>query len=182
MLDILNWSTVGRWLQTGAARPQPPLWRTVLLGQARNAEVYRRTLADAGIQVSGDADRLLARPGLRVAERKRPVELATVSPAELGFAHGARYDELRDRARKLRLGPCPAETGAALRLAYRDQPVGERLVVAMPPVGDPEDPLLFTVDCDEDGLWLDVHDGHADVLWRPDDRFVFVRRPPRWRF
>lgn len=181
MLDILNWGSVGRWLHAGTAR-QPPVWRTALLGRHKHAAACRAALGEAGIQVSADADRLLGRPEFRWSERKRVVDLVIVSVAELGFSQGARWSEIRAAVKALRLGLCPAETGPALRLVYRDQPHGERLVLAMQTVGDPDDSLVFSLDHDDDGLWLDVHDGHADVFWRPDDRFVFVRRPPRWGF
>lgn len=181
MLEILNWGAVGRWLHAGAGHRRPA-WRTVLLGRCRSAGACRAALDQAGIHVSADADGLLARPEFRWAERKRVVDLVVVSTAEFGLTRGARYAEIRAAAKALRLRLCPAEAGPALRLAYLDQPRGERLVLAMQTVGNSDDPLMFSLDHDDDGLWLDVHDGHEDVFWRPEDRFLFVRRPVRWGF
>ncbi|RAI37064.1 hypothetical protein [Rhodoplanes roseus] len=182
MLDILNWGPVGRWLQAGGAR-SVPLWRTVLLGRCRGPEACRAALGEAGVHLSADADTLLGRPEFRWSDRKRVVDLATVTPAELGLTRGARWADIRAAAKTLRLGLAPAETGPALRLLYADQPFGERVVLAMQPVGDPEtEPLAFALDRDDDGLWLDVTDGHPDVFWGAEDRFAFVRRPARWGF
>ncbi|MFL9827792.1 hypothetical protein [Rhodoplanes sp. SY1] len=182
MLDVLNWNAVGRWLHVGPARV-PPAWRSVMIGRCRGAEPCRAMLAEAAVHVSADADTLLGHPDLRWSDRKRVVELAIATPADLGFARGARWAEIRSAARAVRLGLGAAEIAPMLRLAYRDQPAGERLIVAMQPVGDPErEPLSFSLDHDDEGLWLDVHDGHPDVFWRPDDRFVFVRKPSRWGF
>lgn len=182
MLDILNWGPVGRWLHLGAVRT-PPVWRSVMIGRYRGADACRAALAEAGIHASADADALLGRPSVRWSDRKRVLDLAVASPADLGFSRGGRWSDIRAAARAARLGLAPAELGPTLRLAYREQPHGERLVLAMQaPGGSDQEPLTFSLDHDDDGLWLDVHDGHPDVLWRPDDCFVFVRRPPRWGF
>ncbi|WP_052027089.1 hypothetical protein [Rhodovulum sp. PH10] len=179
MLDIRSWGPLSRWLRRGDAGPVPPTWRTAPLGHLRTAQDYRAALGHAHIQISADAEGLLHRSEPGFAERKRTIDLATATVAELGFPDGARYADIRARARKLRLGFCPPEVGPALRLAYRDQPHGERLIVAMQMVGDPEDALVFSLDHDDDGLWLDVHDGHLDGFWRAEDVFVFVARPTR---
>lgn len=181
MLDIRSLGPVARWLSLGNART-PPVWRVLPLGHCRTAEAYCTSLGHAHVHLSAEAEGLLHRPEFPFGSRKRTIELATVSVADLGFERGARFADIRARARALRLGFCPPEAGPALRLGYRDQPHGERLIVAMPAVGDPDDPLVFSLDHDDDGLWLDVHDGHLDGFWRADDRFVFMRRPPRRLF
>src|SRR3989344_7567605 len=52
------------------------------------------------------------------------------------------------------------------------------------------DPNVFTVNRNDDGLWLNTNDGRLDNEWNPANRFVFLRprkshhtlctKPPLW--
>jgi hypothetical protein len=102
-----------------------------------------------------------------------------LSVAELGFREGAKYSEIRARALELGLGLelCPAEVGPALRLAYKDQPRGEWLIIAMNTISVSDGDLrVFRVGHDDGGLWLGGDYRRPGDFWRSDRRFVFVRR------
>ena len=73
---------------------------------------------------------------------------------------------------------CPAEVGPALRLAYENQPRGERLIIATKPFADSGDELdLFVMEVSGGGgLWLRGDCGPSDRYWEPDRCFVFMRR------
>src|SRR5258708_11313374 len=84
------------------------------------------------------------------------------------------------RAKDLGLDLCPAEVGPALRRAYKDQPKGEWLLVAMEPITDSDgDSRIFLVEHGGNVPWLSAHYGDPDGVWRADDRFVFARQTPR---
>lgn len=106
---------------------------------------------------------------------ERDVNLVVRSVAELGFANGVTLAQIYEAARKLGLSLCPAEVGPALREAYRDQLVGEWLVIVMELVTDSDGVLsVFGVGRHDGGLWLCGRYGNSENLWNADDRFVFV--------
>jgi hypothetical protein len=68
-----------------------------------------------------------------------------------------------------------AEVGPALRLAYKDQPKGEQLIIAMHAITDSGDILrVFGLE-NGGGLRLSAFRGYPDYKWHPNYRFVFVR-------
>ena len=75
---------------------------------------------------------------------------------------------------------CPAETGPALRLVYRDQSCGEWLRIAMEAITGPDgDRVIFAVNHVNDGLWLDGDYGNPQFFWEADALFVFLRGKAR---
>ena len=81
------------------------------------------------------AGEALARPAFKLASIKTEVDLVVLSPAELGLtAEFVSLRDIYDRAEKLGLFLAPAEVGPALRLQYRDQPIGEFLHIGMKPI------------------------------------------------
>lgn len=111
--------------------------------------------------------------------------------ASLGFPDGALTREIigseRDRdlfgnsapftggrGRRFGLELCPPEAGPHLGLKYADQPLGERLHIAMKPIPASDgEPRIFVVVHDAKGLSLDAARARADDKWSPDDIFVF---------
>ena len=79
------------------------------------------------------------------------------------------------RARQLGFKLCPAEVGPALRLAYRDQPIGEFLHIGMKPLmaggGEARD---FTLGNAGTGLLLLGGDAAPDLVVSWTTRFVLV--------
>lgn len=117
------------------ANPTPDLesWRVIEIGTGpKNADEYYKALKDAGFAVNPPDDHAIFRKDFR-ASNPEAVELVKVSSKDLGFPHGAGYKEIYAAAAKLGLGPCPADVGPQLRLVYTDQPVGEKLLIAMDP-------------------------------------------------
>jgi len=122
------------------------------------------------------------------------VSLARVSVAQLGFLEGATTKEIigaeRDadkdgqsapfsngRARQLGLDLCPPDVGPELRLSYGDQPLDERLYIAMRPISTPDgEPRVFVLEHKVDGLSLDAARARPDDMWNPADVFVFCLR------
>lgn len=119
------------------------------------------------------------------------VETVRLRIADLGFPEGALTREIlgseddRDvfgnsapftggRGRQLGLDLCPSDVGPQLRLDYDNQPVGERVHVAMKPITTADgEPRIFVVANDSAGLSLDAARARPDDKWAPDDTFVF---------
>ena len=152
-----------------------PTWRKLQIGLLRSAESYRGLLADGGFKVSEYAGQILNKTKLvRVLTE---LELVVVSVAELGFAEGATFAQIVERAQQLGLEVCPAEVGPALRSAYKDQPKGEWLRIAMKPIaGSGGGLLVFNVEHDDGGLWLSTLWFGPQCVFNPDGRWVFVRK------
>lgn len=155
-----------------------PIWKTINLGTGpKTADDFRRDLKAADCQIGDWGNDILGKPAFQVSPEPKTVNLVNVSGRELGFDRNATTREIWDRAQELGLELCPNEVGPQLRLQYLDQPMGERLRVAMKPIADSSGNLLvFRVDRDEDGLWLGGYRGFPDFVWCPDRRWVFVSR------
>ena len=154
-----------------------PIWKTVRLGAHKTAEAYRQAL-EAGKYRRGDwVSDFLGKSAYECAREEIDVDLVVISVDELGFGKGALYSQISERALAWGLALCPAEVGPALRLAYENQPRGERLIIATKPFADSGDDLdLFVMEVSGGGgLWLRGDCGPADRYWEPDRRFVFVR-------
>jgi hypothetical protein len=169
----------GEFLRVCGLLPKFKVWRTIKLGTGlKTAGDFRRALADGEFGVSDWASDLLGQPVFEVATEETEIDLVVASVAELGFEQGARRDRIYARAKELGLEPCPAEVGPQLRLQYKNQPMGEWLLIAMEPItGSGGDLKIFCVKHDEAGLWLPSGCGSPDALWSPGGRWVF--RLPR---
>lgn len=120
-------------------------------------------------------------------------QVVILSVADLGFPEGALTRELLGSAqdqdllgqpapftggigRQLGLELCMPDVGPALRLQYEDQPLGERIYVAMAPITTPDgDPRVFVIVNGPDGLSLDAERARPADHWAPSDRFAFCR-------
>ncbi|MBI4123031.1 MAG: hypothetical protein HY458_01550 [Parcubacteria group bacterium] len=157
-----------------------PVWKTLKLGiELKTADDFRRALRGASYRIGDWADALLGQPAFTAAAEETELDLVVVSVAELGFRNGAKRSDIYARVQELGLELCPAEVGPQLRLQYKDQPMGEWLLIGMEPIADSDsDGFLgvFGVARREDGLWLRGDDGDPDGFWGGVFRWVFVRR------
>lgn len=121
------------------------------------------------------------------------MELQTVAlrVTDLGFPEGAITREIigsdRDRdlfgnsapftggrGNQLGLKLCPPDLGPQLRLQYDNQPLNERLYIAMKPITASDgEPRIFMLAHSADGLSLDAARARPDDQWDADDKFVF---------
>lgn len=154
-----------------------PIWKTLRLGVCKNPDDYRKALESGRRRSAEWVNNFLGQPAFACAGEETDVDLVVLSVDELGFDKGALYSEICDRAVDMGLDLCPAEVGPALRLAYEEQPQGERLIVGTKPFADTGDALdLFVMEVSGGGrLWLRGDCGPSDRYWEPDRRFIFVR-------
>lgn len=150
--------------------------RTVVIG-GETVEQLERKLYQAGINISGHTRDILYGRDFTTLESQREVDLVIAEARDLAQCETPTFDQILTGARKLGLEPCPAETGLRLRLAYRDQPQGEALLIGMKPIADRRgNPRVFSLGHDGGGLWLDDYWADPDCRWRPEYRFVFSLR------
>jgi hypothetical protein len=149
------------------------IWRTTTIGSYKGVDAYRDALDAANIKIGDAANEIMGRPAFPYVTAKTEVELAVVSAAELGVESELPLADVYNRAGQVGLVLCPAEVGPQLRLDYREQPLGESLIVAMEPVntysGEPT--ILSLVNW---GTGPALLGGSSDFKVAPYHRFVFA--------
>lgn len=112
-------------------------------------------------------------PKIQVEKKKRVLDLEIKTVAELGFPNGTTTKELFAKIKEI--GElCPPETALQLRLQYKDQPLGEWLIVVMEPIAD-ADGYLYVLDVERysNGSWVDGFYARSDDVWDGDCPLVF---------
>ena len=156
-----------------------PTWRTIKLGLHKDAQAYREALEQAGrkSKISDWAGDIIGKPAFTVSTEEIDFELVRATVKEITGKDRATTDEVFTSAERLDLFKCPAEVGLALRLQYKEQPKGEWVRIAMEPITDSDGDLnVFSVEHDDDGLWLYANYGSPAYVWYGGDTFVFARR------
>ena len=149
------------------------IWRRTTLGSYKGVDAYRDALDAAKIKIGVAADEILGRPAFPYVSGKMDAELTVVSAAELGVESESALADVYNRARQLGLVLCPAEVGPQLRLDYRDQPLGESLIVAMEPVNTYSgEPTILSLVNWGTGLALLGGSGQSDFMVHGYLRFV----------
>ena len=157
--------------------PKLEIWKTVKLGTClKTAYDLRKVIRDCGMKLGNYANDLLGKPAFTVAAVETEVDLVKVTVAKLGFKEGARCDQIYARAKELGLKLCPPEVGPQLRLQYRDQSDGERILIGMKPIRDSFGDLsVFGVWRGDGDLWLCSFCDDPIRVWSADCQRVFVR-------
>jgi hypothetical protein len=150
-------------------------WRTTTIGSYKGVNAYRDALDAAKIKIGDAADEILGRAAFPYAIEKTVVKLTVVSAAELGVESESSLADFYNHARQLGLMLCPAEVALQLRLDYRDQPLGETLIIAMEPVNTyGGEPTILSLVNWGTGLALLGGTGRSDFMVHPYLRFVFA--------
>ncbi|MFY9463112.1 MAG: hypothetical protein WAP52_02920 [Candidatus Sungiibacteriota bacterium] len=159
--------------------PDFHVWCTIKLGTGlRTAGEFGIALKQAGCRIGDWGSDILGKPAFTASRVETEVDLVALSVAELGFKDGATRKDIYERAIEIGLELCPAEVGPQLRLQYKDQPNGERLLVAMNPIADSGGGLnVFNVERSDHDLWLSARSGRPDYFGHSGSRWVF--RLPR---
>ena len=152
------------------------IWKSIMLGINKGVDAYREALAAERVRIGDSADEILGRPAFFYARTPKQVELVVLSSAELGLeADAVSHAEVYRRAKQMGLELCPAEVGPQLRLAYRNQPLGEALDIAMEPVSTyAGEPTILALVNFGTGLALIGADGGSDSMVPRTRRFVFA--------
>lgn len=173
--------TLGRMLQEDFKKivsgnvSEWKIWRTIKLGNHKDADAFRKALEKAGCKISDWANDIMGKPAFTVVAKETEIDLMVASVAELGFKTGVKRDQIYRRAKGFGLEICPSEVGPQLRLQYKDQPNEEMLFIGMEPIVDSGGyPSMFRVERGGSDLWLGGNWGSPDFLWCPGHRWVFV--------
>ena len=152
------------------------IWKSIMLGINKGVDAYREALAAERVRIGDSADEILGRPAFFYARTPKQVELVVLSSAELGLeADAVSHAEVYRRAKQMGLELCPAEVGPQLRLAYRNQPLGEALDIAMEPVSTyAGEPTILALVNFGTGLALIGADGASESMVPRTRRFVFA--------
>ena len=162
---------------------------TVSLGGVSKDELLRQ-LGDAGVQLNSYALALFADARFTTSVAKSTVEVAQVSVASLGFAGGATFNAVVERAQLAGLVPGPLELGPHLRLALLEQhegaighppthgcaPPGALTVASVPLDEEDATPKGLYLRRIEGTLWLRGYRSWAGHICSPQDSFAFVVR------
>jgi hypothetical protein len=158
------------------SKPQPILWKTIKLEAPLSIDEMMSEIRAKGFHIAYTAHQLLCSPVFTDIIRPKVINLYTVTGAELGFTDATSRITIYQKALELGLTLCEKEVGPLLRDNYADQPVGERLCIAMEPISDSEFDCIFYVrNGKEDGLFLDGVLSDPDQLWAPEYRWVFSK-------
>jgi len=165
-----------------ATTARKPIWKTVTIGAFKDYFRLRNALDDADIAVGASADEILARPSFEVSRKRIDFELVIYSANDLGLTEDrVSQSRIYERARCLGLQLCDTEIAPMLRLAYRDQPLNEVIIVAMEArkTYDGEPVVLslahFATGARRKGLMLLGGDGRAETNVSGTMPFAFVR-------
>lgn len=166
---VLNFADVKR-----LAALQP--WRRITIGTYREPNALRAALEAANMRMGTTADEILGRPSFGLSKVPMELDLVILTGRDLGFQGHVALADIYRRATQLGFALCPPEAGPLLRLQYRNQPVGEFLHMAMPPVATWGGELVdLTVGNGGTGLIVLGGDGSPDVKLHASVKFVFVR-------
>lgn len=129
------------------------------------------------IIISDHALDLLLSEYFTVSKFKEQIDLVRLTVKDLGFPNEATTEEIYKKAEELGLELCPAEVGPNLQLKYSDQPLNERVRIAMKQISArPDSPSVFYLVRSASGLQLDADWVESDDPWHFGSVFVFALR------
>jgi hypothetical protein len=110
-----------------------------------------------------------------IAPRPEKVRFVRISNYQLRLGGlGVNFEKFtRPEAHKLGLMDCTHEDVLALRLAYLDQPDGERLYLGMEPVVTREHPHMWILSNQGGKLSLQLENQHGEPRFEPEHEFVW---------
>jgi hypothetical protein len=147
----MNTTLTSETAQSVPVKTDFSIWKTVDLGRHRfeNTMSIRKALSKAGCGLDHTSDQMLHRVGS--ANQKKKTRLVRLTLMALGFAKNATLGEIYKKAHERGLLLCPSETVLQLAIWYKNQPKGERLIIAMEPIIDSDgQPRIFGVERDTD--------------------------------
>ena len=154
-----------------------PIFGDVQLGLHATTEEYLEEIARVGDKIYGSVRSI--QKGIPCLGQKRTIRLVLVSAKGLGFTGYTKYKDICTQAISLGFSLCPAEVALAMRLAYRSQPFGGYIHIAMEAIkwkmiyGTIWE-ILAVSHLSDHRLWLMSNAGEGEKEWPEDRIFVFA--------
>lgn len=144
----------------------------------KSAEQLISEMKVVGINIYKYAESMLKNSEFIPGKNLEEATLIHLTVADLGFNGNPKIDQIYERVQILGLELCPADTGPNYRLKYRNQPLDdERLYIGMKQITSIDNrPNIFSLEHDNNGLWLHGSSMKSDSMCSPDDEFVFRLR------
>ena len=160
--------------------PEGKIHRDTIEIGGKTAEQLERELEQAGIKMTNGSKAMLGSDDFVPSKNMEQATLIHLMVVDLGFTKSVTTDQIYQRAKELGLELCPAEVGPHYRLTYRqDQSMDRWSYVGMKQITDSDGfPDIFSLECRDGGLWLDIHIAKPDYEWDPTMQFAF-RLPPK---
>jgi hypothetical protein len=165
----------------------PVITRIIEVGGLTNLQLIH-SLKQNSILMNEYAERLLADEKFTTSETTYNLNTVQITVKDLGYPDGATLPQIYERAIELGLELCPLELGPFLRLAYLDQPEGDRgnnskhqapsgsITVASEIVREDDDfPKGFYLRKINGELWLRGYIADHLHIWNPSDQFIFCK-------
>ena len=151
-----------------------PTWRMINIGT--HLTVHELTTALHAIRCRFSPFVQHAFEHLILLEKRIELALVKVTVSQLGFPKGAPVQQIKERARFLGLGMCPAEVGPQLLLQNLSDSHAGILRIGMVPIFAPASYYEFIVShgVDQDPCLTAISD--ISISCNPELTFVFVQK------
>lgn len=154
--------------------PEKKIRRETIEIGGKTAKQLLSELEQAGVNISDYAKDMLKSRDFVAGKKTESATLIRLTVADLGFIRSATTDQIYERAQKLGLELCPADTGPHYRLKYQNQPMNEWVRVGMKQIADSGGyPDVFCLERSDRGLWLRSSWAMPGGGWGADFEFVF---------
>lgn len=157
-----------------------------LPGDCEEISEFREAFSEpgSGFLIHDPADKMIDKVELLDREEEVVFKLAKIKVKLLGFTEPVNLKAVYAAANKHGLDRCTGEIALALRLKYRDQPLGHRNFVAMKSIRvKGAGRRIFSIDCASEReapgfprLRLRGAPGELDQTVHPEDEMIFVVR------
>ncbi len=172
-------------LNANGSTAELKIWKQIKLGTGiKDADGMYNAIEAADMRVSPWAKDILfaktadKKPVFTVADKEVEVSLATATVKELTGKNETMLQKIFDAIERKGGHLLPLEASPQLRLQYKDQPMGEWLVMATKSITGSDGCLrVFGVRRYGDGLWLRSGVACPGGLWDGGIRFVFGVSP-----
>ena len=158
--------------------PEGKITRQTIEIGGQTEKQLEKDIDEAGMKINEYALHMMRSQDFTTKKQAEKINLVRLKVRDLfndDRAHTT--DEVYKKAEELGLELCPAEVGPHLRLNYRDQPIGEWFSIAMKQIAGPDgSPDVFSLEHDDDRVWLYGHWALPTLEWGPGYRFVFLLR------
>lgn len=155
--------------------PKFKTWMKLQVGTCKNARELLTRIKRSGFQVTDWAAAGMIH-GMTISSTESEIKIVKISARDLGFKKAASRAAIYDCARGHGLYLVPAEVGPQLRIVYRDQPLGEWLLMGMEPIASGVGTSdIFVLASNLGALNIGTAFSSPEHKWAPSTRWIFTQ-------